>query len=413
MRWWVTGGLGVFAIAGGCGRSDLSPDIGGAGGSGSVVHSAFGETMIALGDEHTCVRRVYGDVLCFGHNAEGQLGVQGETASPTAVAVKLPALAKAVYAGAFHTCAVLVDDTVYCWGANASGQVGVAASVNEPTPVKVLLPSGTISKMSLGESHTCLLQRDATSDSTLYCWGANDAGQAGVGIMSPSVPPTKIAKSVYDIGLGNTHTDGVFKIYKTDGESALLLGGFGNDALLELGFAGQQVDAPQTSTVLGIANVASGRSEHGCGLYDGTPMQAGDPMGTPGLFCWGSNTNGELGRGTLSSDELPGAVVGLAAAPNAFTVGSSYSCAAVMGKVSCWGLNDAGQFGNGMVTMGAPAPAAGPNFATVRSLAGGKKHVCAIVTNSDVECWGSNAFGQLGDGSTTDRFSPVQMVLPP
>src|SRR5579871_5925504 len=175
--WLLALGAPAIAASTACGRSDLSPDIGGAGGAANAVHSAFGETMVALGEEHTCVRRVFGDVLCFGKNEVGQLGVSGIASSPTPVAVKLPGLAKAVYSGRFHTCAVLTDDSAYCWGANESGEVGVTPSMSEPSPVKVPIPNGVVLKMSLGRAHTCILQRDKDSEGTLYCWGSNDHGQ--------------------------------------------------------------------------------------------------------------------------------------------------------------------------------------------------------------------------------------------
>ena len=127
------------------------------------------------------------------------------------------------------------------------------------------------------------------------------------------------------------------------------------------------------------------------------------------MYCWGDNAYRQLGNadaGEYSSGRLE--VVGLRQAAFA-AAGGTFSCVLRMeGDVVCWGANDRGQLGDGTgiasetpVTVGLPGAAF---FVTA-----GAAHACAILAaNGEVYCWGANVEGQLGDGSTVDRLSPVQ-----
>ena len=79
------------------------------------------------------------------------------------------------------------------------------------------------------------------------------------------------------------------------------------------------------------------------------------------------------------------------------------------GTVRCWGFNSAGQLGDGTTTnRSSPVPVAGLTSAV--SVAAGDFHTCALLSNGTVHCWGSNSAGQLGDGSTTLRLAPVAVT---
>ena len=127
--------------------------------------------------------------------------------------------------------------------------------------------------------------------------------------------------------------------------------------------------------------------------------------------CWGSNFNGELGSGTNTSTNIPGAVVGLGSGVLAVTAGGSHSCALTSaGDLRCWGSNAYGQLGNGKagVDSNVPVPVIWLQGSII-AVAAGRNHTCAVKETGAVVCWGDNQYGQLGTGTTTASDQPVQV----
>lgn len=149
-------------------------------------------SALALGKEHSCVLFSTGDVLCWGKNDKGQLGrgstddwgdVMGETPSSLA-AISLGADATAIAAGTEHTCAILVGDELMCWGRNEQGQLGLGNAMNvgdneTPMSAGTIDVGGPVIGVVAGAEHTCALR----SDFGVVCWGRNDKGQLGYGHM--------------------------------------------------------------------------------------------------------------------------------------------------------------------------------------------------------------------------------------
>jgi alpha-tubulin suppressor-like RCC1 family protein len=129
-----------------------------------------------------------------------------------------------------------------------------------------------------------------------------------------------------------------------------------------------------------------------------------------GVKCWGTNDYGELGGTAVGAVAIP-----IAAASGAVSVaaGDVHSCAVVSSALLCWGGNADGQVGDGTTTdRFAPMPI--PALAGARAVAvsAGAFHTCALVGDARVLCWGSNASGQLGDGTTNDHTTPVDVAWP-
>jgi alpha-tubulin suppressor-like RCC1 family protein len=127
--------------------------------------------------------------------------------------------------------------------------------------------------------------------------------------------------------------------------------------------------------------------------------------------CWGGNSNGELGNGTTTNSATPVQVTGLTSGVQTISSGWSHSCAVTsVGAVQCWGDNDRFGLGDGTTTNSAtPVQVVGLSSG-VQAISTGWSHLCAVTSVGAVKCWGWNAIGQLGDGTTTDSATPVQVV---
>jgi alpha-tubulin suppressor-like RCC1 family protein len=139
--------------------------------------------------------------------------------------------------------------------------------------------------------------------------------------------------------------------------------------------------------------------------------------------CWGNNDHGELGDGTTGTDRLlPVGVknnAGTGALRNvrAISTGDAYTCAAISdGTARCWGSNYWGQLGDGTAGTDRLLPVTVKNVAgtgplpKVTAISAGNSHSCARVSYAQARCWGGNGVGQLGDGTTgVDRLLPVKV----
>jgi hypothetical protein len=147
------------------------------------------------------------------------------------------------------------------------------------------------------------------------------------------------------------------------------------------------------------------------------------------ITCWGANDRGQLGLGDAEDRPAPaasvalggvGVGVGSARRASALSVGGAFACALLdTAQAKCWGDNVTSQLG---AALRGPAYGDGPGETgdflpvayqgggrSVRALASGRAHTCAILDTGDARCWGDNAAGQLGVGDT----SPHALLLAP
>src|SRR4249919_3497072 len=126
--------------------------------------------------------------------------------------------------------------------------------------------------------------------------------------------------------------------------------------------------------------------------------------------CWGDNSSAELGVGTTAQRPAPVQVSGLGGGIQAVAAKGLYTCAlTATGTVRCWGDNSHGQLGDG-TTIQRRSPVTVSGLSGVRAIAAANLHTCALTAAGAVLCWGDNSRGQLGDGTTTQRLTPVPVA---
>jgi alpha-tubulin suppressor-like RCC1 family protein len=358
-----------------------------------VIDLSSGVSAISAGGYHTCALMDSGEVKCWGHNLHGQLGNGTFVDSTTPVDVSgLASGVSAISAGDGHTCALTDSGGIKCWGSNDDGELGDGTFIVSNTPVNVSGLSNGVSAIDAGSGHTCAL----TALGGVKCWGYNSNGELGDGTWDSRNTPVEVSglsSGVSAISAGSGHTCAL----ETSG--GVKCWGF-ND----WGELGDGTTANQ-NTPVEVNGLASGVSAIFAGGYHTCAR-----MASGRIKCWGENEYGQLGDGTFGGYNLPKDVIGLSSGPSAITAGYSHTCAlTASGGVKCWGRNSYGQLGDDTTTARAIPVEVSGLASGVSAITAGYRHTCALTTSGGVKCWGANSDGQLGDGTNTDRHTPVDV----
>ena len=362
----------------------------------SVVGLSSGMVAVSVGGDHACAVTAAGAVECWGDNTYGQLGDGTTTTRLTPVdVVGLSSGVVAVSAGLGHTCALTDEGAVECWGDNSLGQLGDGTTTNSHVPARVVGLSSRVVAISAGWSHMCAL----TDEGAVACWGNNRVEQLGNETAANSPVPAFVvglSSGVVGIAAGAGHACAV----TTSGAVECWGGGF----RAQLGVSPVPVDVVGLSSGAGAIDAGGGVS---CAL-----TEAG------AVTCWGRNPEGDFGGIATPDSPVPVDVVGLSSGVCAVSAGGVHTCAVTAaGAAKCWGDNRNGQLGDGTkVDSPDPVDVAGLSSGVVAVSAGGSGpgethgQTCAVTAAGAVECWGDNSHGQLGDGTTTTRLTPVDVV---
>ena len=330
-------------------------------------------------------------------------------------------LASTVSLGNSYTCAILTDNTIRCWGQNNWGQLGNRRNTDSATPVEVSGIS-TAAQISAASFHACaLLGDDAATDDidesgTVQCWGLNFFGQLGDGTNTPSnIPVTVSGLRATAVSTLIFHTCALLEDDPEttgidEGGTVQCWGDNSNGQLGDGTTTGSNIPVDVTGITTATAIVTG--FEHTCVLHEGGTVQ-----------CWGNNSSGQLGDGTNISSNTPVDVMGINSAI-AISAGSIHTCVLLeSGTVQCWGDNENGKLGNTPLTNNggdlSRTPVDVSDITTATAISPGTSQTCALLgddaatgdidESGTVQCWGSNRFGQLGDGTNIDSTTPVDV----
>ena len=355
------------------------------------------DVIIAGGYLHSCALQVStGKVKCSGLNEYGQLG-DGTTTSQT-LATQVSGMSSgitAITSGSSRGCAVTSSGGVKCWGQNIYGGVGNGNTLDQFSPISVSgLTSGVVAVNGGTAYHTCAL----LSNGSIKCWGFNGYGQLGDGTTTDRYTPVTVSNpptGVVAIGAGSSHT------CTLNSSGGVQCWGGNYSGQLGDGTTVQRTSPVQVSGLSsGVKQLAVG-ADHTCVLTTGN-----------GVKCWGYNSEGELGDSSNTNRTAPVDVTGLTSGVASIGSGSFHTCAVLeSGAVKCWGYNGSGRLGDGTTTTRNNPVSVSGLTSGIASVTGGDAHSCAVTSTNSVKCWGDNSQGALGDGTTTNRSTPVDITI--
>lgn len=340
--------------------------------------------------EAACLRLGNGAVYCWGFNRGGVLGRGTDLILDTPVLSGMNV--EAIDANHGTICTLWAGDT-WCWGMNNNGQFGTGGIENvvwEPQ----MASGGTsaAAAVSVGFDHLCTLRQDQQ----VWCSGKSFDGQAAspnLGMYQPTAAKVP-GLSATAISLGRDHSCAI----RTDGTVACWgkndRGQLGNGAAIP----GASVTSPvATAGLTNIVGLSAGQ-DHNCAVN-----------ASGALYCWGSNTYGELGIGSTVDQSSPVQV--LASGVLNAEASDGFTCVIKTdNSVWCWGRNYNGSLGDG-TTVNSTLPVQVANGFLAKTIESSGGFVCAIDMADDVYCWGDNLSGQLGTNVSTYSAVPVGPVV--
>ncbi len=328
----------------------------------------------------------------------GVLGMAGVVfsiaASVAAHGTLYAATTPKISAGGFHSLSLKSDGTVWAWGRNEYGQLGNGSTTDKKTSVQVKKLSGVIA-VAAGYYHSLAVK----SDGTVWAWGYNASNQLGDGTYTNRYTPVQVKKlsGIIAVSAGAVHSLAV----KSDGT----VWAWGDNMYGQLGdgtTTGRNT-LVQVSGLSGVIAVAGGYYHNLAVKSDGT------------VWAWGYNASNQLGDGTYTDRYTPAQVTNLSGVI-AVVAGGHHSLAVKSdGTVWAWGWNGYGQLGDGTTMRRTyPVQVSGLSGVIAVVASGGDfssdgVHGLAVKSDGTVCAWGSNWAGQLGIGTTTSSYTPVQV----
>jgi len=354
-------------------------------GDAAVVQGDW--SHVYAGTSATCGIRNDATLWCWGFNGDEKLGNGREDGvfptpqGPLRGEFQPSATWSTADIGNDHMCAIQLDGTLWCWGDNADGQLGLGSNAESTWPVQV--GTATWTAVSAGERTTCAIRADQRA----FCWGENSEGELGIGSKTNSAAPTEVLGNHpwKSISVGISHVCGI--------DSNDLAYCWGTDYSGELGDGGSANGSNNPTPVSGAIKFAQ--------ISAGNQLTCGVTMARTAA-CWGSDTAGTLGT-TASDPTVPTSLPGAAdwvdvQASDTFVCGVRTS-----GEMTCWGDPE----GTGLTqdTVATPSRVAD----NTRSIAVGRTHTCKLDNNGVIACAGDGSRGALGPTLSTAVDVPTKL----
>jgi len=349
--------------------------------------------QIAGGTYHTVALKSDGTLWTWGQNNYGQLG-NGNTGTNINTPTQAGSATNwsSISVKGYYSTALKSDGTLWTWGRNNYGQLGngnTGTNINTPTQVG---SATNWSSVSAGSYHVTALK----SDGTLWTWGRNIFGELGNGTNIDTNTPTQVGSATNwsSVAVGAFHTVAL----KNDG--TLWTWGQNNYGQLGNGTNINTNTPTQVGSATNWSSVAAGTYYTIAIKSDGT------------LWTWGRNSDGQLGNGTTGGNINTPIQVG--SATNWSSVSPSVSHAVAIksdGTLWSWGRNTYGQLGNETTAVFTSTPTQVGSATNWSSVSTGFYHTTTVKSDNSVWTWGYNLYGQLGDGSNTQRNTPTDINL--
>lgn len=345
-----------------------------------------------VGAVHSCAPSGDGRLYCWGSI---QLEIvpygPGSVWGPAPAVMATPLRFASLSSGANHMCGITADDALYCMGANDAGQVGVGVDGPVVGPARVK-PGTGFRSVTAGSGHTCAL----TLNGQLFCWGLNDAGQLGAATPGggctnfiPKSEPLPVdcsrvpVPAAPGLAFGSVRAGSGLTCGLTTGDDLYCWG-------LPYG-----PDPVRVGDGLGLVSFDVGgnsgasyevRRSWACGL---------DAVGA--AYCWGSNPGG-LGDGATTESAVPVPVAG-GLTFRGLSVGGAACGLSLAGAIYCWG----GSYSFALSAV----PTQVPGAIALETISVGLSHACGTAGDGRVYCWGSNNDGQLGAAGVAESLTPI------
>jgi alpha-tubulin suppressor-like RCC1 family protein len=334
----------------------------------------------------------------WGANYQGVLGTNINPSTLSGVSSPVQTIAgginwKQVSTESNVVCAIKTDGTLWTWGSNIYGEVGDNTITNKSSPAQTIAGGTTWKSVVMHKLAGAAIK----ADGTLWMWGWNSYGQLGNNTVTHRSSPVQTTA-------GGTNWKQVTPGYHTLAVKT-------DNTLWACGYnsSGQLGDNTRTNKSTFVQTVSAGTNwkQASTSYYSSAAIKTD---GT--LWTWGDNQYGQLGDNTRIPKSSP--VQTVAGGTNWKQVScSDYGVLAIKtdGTLWSWGANFNGSLGDN-TTNHASSPvqtvAGGTNW---KQVAAGSMHNAAIKTDGTLWMWGSNGNGQLGDGTTISKSSPIQTIV--
>ncbi len=287
--------------------------------------------------------------------------------------------------GGGHTLAIKPDGSLWAWGSNTAGQLGDGTNISRNFAVRVGRAYDWVS-ISAGAGHSLAIK----ADGTLWAWGSNSKGQLGDGTDVNKNSPMQVgtANDWASISAGGVHSLAL----KADGR----LWAWGMD---DYGQVGNGVSSP--NNVYYPVQIGTDYASISAGYFHNLAIKTN---GT--LWAWGYTVSGQVGIGSTLVNQYYPIQIGTSTAWTVVSAGYDHSLATdADNRLWAWGDNSRGQLG--IISSNKTSPTIIPGIG-VSSVSAGNQFSLAI-SGGLLYGWGYNAYGQLGDGTNTQRNSPVRV----